>query len=423
MRDEAHHRIADLIHTRSAKCAVIGLGYIGTAFFKSLALAGYHLYGVDRSQAALDRFMLANSELLNEHCSIGIHLDFLSEADVVVVAVRTPVRQDGSLDLEPLESAFNNLIQHPLPARLVLVECTVPVGTTRRMAQLIQNHSGEHVFVAHVPERLRLEDKEWTIRNIPHLVGGIDAESTELAASFMATISDTIVPVSSPEVSELSKLLENSFLAVGISLLGEVTAIAHHHGLTATEVASAAATKPFGYFPFQTGPGIGGHCIPNDLELLRSEAHRAGLDLSLMDGVSAMIQVMPRQVVRRLAQLAAQSNSTLVDARVLVVGVGFKIGSHDTMASPAHQIIAQLRECGSEPIYVDSGVPFFSVDDLPVKRIDAAALGSDECFDFGVILSGDSSLEAALLCAAVNCLLDTGGGRILQGELTEVHNL
>lgn len=423
-RSEAYHRLSENIRTHSVECAVIGLGYIGTAFFEALASAGHSVYGYDRSRAALDRFESAHSELLSGACRVGTDQTQLAPADVVVVAVRLPVGAGGEVELEPLQSALASLMDQPRAARLVLVECTLPVGTTRRLAQpLLQCSSGAQVFVAHVPERLRLEDRLWNIRNIPHLVGGLDTESTELAASFMASVTDTVVSVSSPEVSELSKLLENAFLSVGISLMGEVTAIAHRHGLSGTEVAAAAATKPFGYFPLHAGPGIGGHCLPNDLELLRRESHGAGIELSLLDGASAMIEAMPAQVVGRLEQLAAQSGATLSGARVVIVGLGFKVGSHDTTASPANRVIAHLLDCGAKVAYLDSGVPAFAVEGHAVERINGVALDSTERFEYGIILSGDAQLEAAALSAAVGCLLDAGGGHILQGELRGAYGL
>ena len=423
-REAARQALARRIDSTAAHCSVIGLGYIGTAFFEALAGAGYSVFGHDRSPAAVTRFQESHRDLLAlGRCAVGADPAGLRDSDVVVVAVRLPVGNDGTVTFEPLESALISLSAHPQAERLVIIECTLPVGTTRDMADFLISHQpGSQLFVAHVPERLRAGDREWTIQRIPHLVGGIDQASTALAVRFLSTICDDVIPVSRPEVTELSKLLENAFLTTNIALVGEITAVASHFGLSAAEVVGAAATKPFGYLKFHPGPGVGGHCLPNDLALLRSEVHRAGVEGTLLDGVSTRLLAMPGYVVDRLECLAAEVNATLANSRVLVIGVGFKIGSHDTTESPAIGVITALRLRGATPVYFDSGVSSFAVSGVLVERITAENL-QDERFPFGVILSGDRTLESKTLVAAVDCLLDAGGGRILVGALTGTYSL
>jgi nucleotide sugar dehydrogenase len=260
------------------------------------------------------------------------------------------------------------------------------------------------------------------LRRIPRLVGGIDADSARLAASFLRRLCDDVFPVSSPEVSELSKLLENAFISVGVALVGEATGIARALGISGREVTEAAATKPFGYHAFHPGPGVGGHCLPNDLDTMASCARELGCDAALLDAASAVVARMPVAVVDELEAILRQSGRALHGARVLVVGAGFKIGTEDTTASPAREVIRQLRRRGAASFYTDSLVDSFCVDDQAVARVDAKAL-DHERFTAALVLSGDRALRAESLMRAADVVLDAGGGQAIPGGLPGAHRL
>ena len=347
--------------------------------------------------------------------STGTDESVLARADVVVISVRAMVRQDWSINLEAMRRTANGLKNHPRAERLVIIDSTLPPGTTRTFAEEwlgVTPDSG--VFVVHAPERIQAGNEKWNFSNTPHLVGGMDATATGLADRFLSAFCSSVVPCSSPEVTELSKLLENAFMAMGIGFIGEMTRLSHALGVSAEEVAHAAATKPFGYYAFYPGPGIGGHCIPNDLQILRRAIRDLGLDAPLLDGTSAAAADLPRTVVDYLGYLLREHGHAFAGLRVLVVGVGFKVGSPDTTDTPARDVIRYLRQIDAIPVYLDSGVPRFIVDGEPVERIDVEDLRPGQ-FEAGIIHSGDAQLTGGQLTAAVKILLDAGGGRLIRG--------
>jgi UDP-N-acetyl-D-glucosamine dehydrogenase len=250
---------------------------------------------------------------------------------------------------------------------------------------------------------------------VPRLVGGLNPSGTQRACAFFEHVGLRPVPVSSPEVSELAKLLENAFLTTSIGLIGEITRVAHALGLSAHEVTQAAATKPHGYMAFHPGPGIGGHCLRNDMDILRQ--HAAGLSLvtPMLDGVAAVAEDLPGMVVQDLERRLTADGRMLAGARILLVGVGFKPGSPDVTATPAGPIARRLREAGAELAYVDASVPLFAVDGIELPRLQPEALDG-EPFTAGLVIAGDRTIGVEQLRRNCLCLLDTGGGSTMSGE-------
>lgn len=422
-RAAAAARLEAAIADRSAVCVVIGLGHVGTTTLEAILDAGFEAHGYDRDPVAVARFQARpNSKTRERPGSASTDETVLARADIVLVAVRALVRQDWSVNLEPLKSVAKALRNHPRGDRLVLIQSTLPPRITRAFAEEWLG-ADETTFVAHTPERLQAGDSQWTFKNTPHLTGGVDEPSGALARGFFATFCDEVVQCRSSEVSEVSKLMENAFLAVGISFIGEMSRMSHALGISAQDVAAAAATKPFGYLAFYPGSGIGGHCIPNDLQILRRAIRDLGMDAPLLDGTTAAAADMPRVVVDHLADLLQEyKGQSLEGQRVLLVGVGFKVGSADTTDTPARDLVRYLRQIGAIPVYVDSAVPGFIVDGERVERVGASAL-TPGAFAVGVVHSGDRKIDGAALEAAVSVLLDAGGGRIHPGGLPGAHRL
>lgn len=426
VRESAEIELRAAIESKSARCAVIGLGFVGSTLVDALVSAGFHVRGYDRAPSVVERFRTrgaAPRPRPGKTVSVSDDPAILEEAEVVLVAVRVLLQVDGTTDLEPLRSAAAALSAHARPARLVLVSSTLPPGSTRVLAERwLDLPADSGCFVAHSPERLSV-GHDWTVlRKIPHLVGGVDEASTRLGEGLLSKICEKVVPVSRPEVSELSKLLENGFISVGVALTGEITRIAHALGISAYEVCEAAASKPSGYHAFYPGPGIGGHCLPNDLRMLWAESQRLGCPAPLLEATEQIAALQPRFVVDRLEALLRAAGASLLHTSVLVVGVGFKVGSPDTTATPASDVIRHLRARGARPAYIDSGVPAFEVDGDRVERLEPAEL-REGAFPAGVVLAGDPSLAASRLERAVRVLLDAGGGRALDGALSRADRL
>lgn len=401
--------LAKRIRSREAQVGVIGLGFIGTTIMHGFINAGFSTVGYDRCPSAVAACRSNTLEAFEgKEWSVGTDPMILTDAEVLIVAVRTLIRPGHAPNLEPLRSVAKLLLDMKLNGRLILVESTLPGGSTRRLTREWLGLDGSSpTFVAHSPERLSAGEGWRELRALPHLVGGIDPLSTDLAAEAMGAIVERIVPVSAPEVSELSKLLENAFMTLNISFVSEITKVAQRLGVTGTEVCSAAATKPSGYLPFFPGPGIGGHCLPNDLAILRHTFHTLGEDAPILDAVAIAVNVMPSLVVNRLTNLLL---GRLKGVDVLLVGVGFKPWSSDTSATPAGPLVRLLRIAGANPMFVDGGVIDFDVDGQPVEKVDALELGPRR-FPVAVILAGDPGLDPEVLTATAEQVLDASGGR------------
>jgi UDP-N-acetyl-D-glucosamine dehydrogenase len=403
------------------RCGVIGLGFIGSVLMNALGSAGLRTRGYDRSPAAVERFSGQHAALPGrapDVCAFGGGAEILDDCNIIFVAVRNPVDGEG-LDDEPLRSAARLIRAHPLRPCLVILESTVAPGATRRFADEIGALDDAGIFVAHAPERLSAGHDHTTLRSIPHLVAGMDDDSTELASAILAKICDTVVAVSAPEVSETAKLLENAFLSVNIALTTEVARLCASLGIRAQEVCRAAATKPHGFMPFHPGAGLGGHCLPNDLLLLAEAARVRGWEPELLRGAITVNERAPQLVVDRVEASLKALRVSLEGAQILLVGVGFKPGWPDTTRSPAIGVVRGLRERGARVSYVDHLNPGFAVDGVPVDQVGPAAV-ADRRFAAAVVLSGERLVSEQSLLDSCRWVLDAGGSR---GARDPIHGI
>lgn len=397
---------------------VIGQGIVGAMTARLASRAAARVIAYDRDPARVAAVGRESEGVPN--WSVVDDVMALNSADVLVIAVRVPLRSDGTPDVSPLQRACSDVARLELRPRLLMLETTVPPGTTRRMFEPLVTSDDAALLVAHCPERLRVGDGEQEVLSVPRLVGGLTSAATSLACFYLTRVGYQVVPVSSPEVAELSKLLENAFLTTGISLMGEITRLAHALGVSAMEVASAAASKPNGYYSFWPGAGIGGHCLGNDLALLQGTARRLRISTPLLDGVADAAAAMTPSVLDYLRLLLRQQSLELKGAKIWIVGVGFKVGSSDTAATPAIDLVRGLRKQGADVVYSDKGVDDFSVDDTPVLRVTHEAWPQD--VTAAVVLAGDPTLNLSTLSEHVVLILDLGGARIMSGS-APVHTL
>ena len=405
------------IVARTAKCAVIGLGTIGSTVLHAMLDAGFYVYGYDREPDAVSTCRASTSlsfPSLTESWDVGTAFEPVSSADVVYVAVRVDV--EGELcSLEPLGSVAEMLSATRSRERLIVIGSTVPAGTTRQFAnEWMGLDEASPVFVAHCPERLSVGDDWRSRRHLPILAGALDPLAAGLARDFLETFADRIVSVSAPEVSEVSKLLENAFISINIALIAEIGQLAPELNITATEVCRAAGTKTSGYLSFFPGPGVGGHCLPNDLELLRHSLKSRGQATSLIDAARITISRMPDNVVAHFSRLLASAGHRVAGSKVLLVGIGFKPGCADTSLSPAFPVVRSLRTRRATPMYFDTHASSFIVDGVAVERVSVDQLRSTH-FPGAIILAGDRNLDTACLQNAAEVILDTGGAHVLPG--------
>jgi UDP-N-acetyl-D-glucosamine dehydrogenase len=401
---------------------IVGLGIVGTATARLAARAGYCVLGYDSNpdRAGQIRAEL-DAELNDEKSQIACTPTVLSNADVIVIAVRAATGADGVTDMAPLRRAWRTLAELPTRDRLILVETTVPPGTTRQLASELPSAMRSSTHIAHCPERLRVGDPLEQLCRVPRLVGGLTPSATRMGCDFIESLGIPAVPVAQPEVAELAKLLENAFLTTGIALMGEIARMAHALGVSAADVADAAQTKPHGYYPFRPGAAIGGHCLVNDMRMLQGTATALGLRSELIEGVQQAADRLNETVVARLQALLAKLDLSLAGAVVWIIGVGFKLGSSDSSGSAALGLVRLLTERGCSVVFSDSQIDSLTVDGAPVAR----APIEDASFrpEVALLLSGDSAVDLRDVAGRCRVVFDLGGSRIMRGSVCNLERI
>lgn len=416
--------LLEKIEGRAAQCAVVGLGMVGTMQVRLLLKAGFSVVGYDVDESIVDQRRVELSD--PGVAQISTKEFVLQDADVVFVCVRVGLLSGGKPNFQALGRVCKSIESQCRQQALVVLVTTVPLGTTSWVAKEINAGFGpdgsncSHL-VGFAPERITADQLLDDVIKTPRLVTGVGSVARELTAKMMTGICDEVVPVSSPEVAEMTKLLENTFRTHCIALIGEMTRAAGAWGIEATEVCEAAATKPYGYFPFYPGPGVGGHCLPNDLRLLEFSCSHVGQSSSLLSSVREAIEFIPAGVIDRLEGLmSSPTSSPMMGAKVLLVGVGFKPGSSDTTASPAGLLAEVLLDRGAHVSYLDSNVGEFAVRGKNLERVDAVGIRR---WDAIVIVSGDPLVPLETLNKASSLVLDTGGAALMKGDKSRLARL
>jgi UDP-N-acetyl-D-glucosamine dehydrogenase len=325
---------------------IIGQGYVGFDLAKSAAASGYSVIGYDLNQSLVDS--LKKKDVKNYVPTTNP--SFASNADIVVVAVPTPLDDSRKPDLFAIKAACSTIIEHVKKPLLIINESTSYPGTLRNeIAGLIEKASGLSHMYASSPERVDPGNEKWTQKNTPRLLAGLTPEATNLARKFYSSFCDEIIEVSTPEVAEAAKLFENTFRQVNIALVNEFAQISDALDIPAREVLDAAATKPFGFMSFKPGPGVGGHCIPVDPSYLAYVAENVGVPAEFIKRANLVNLGMPAYVVSRVIKDAG----SLKGKKVVVVGVAYKSNVADTREAPAVLVIDELEKQGAEVSWHD----------------------------------------------------------------------
>jgi len=407
----------------SAKVAVLGLGYVGLPFATVFAEAGYTVTGIDPDSRKIESINKGFSyikdvkeEQLSRLVSEGrlkASTDFslLAEADAVSICVPTPLRKTGDPDLSYIISVSDELRKYMHPGMIVVLESTTYPGTTREilLPKLGDENNllvGENFFLAFSPERVDPGRKDWTTVNTPKVVGGITKTCTEVASTWYGTALETVVSVSSAEVAEMAKLLENTFRMINIGLVNEMAIMCERLNIDVWEVIEAAATKPFGFMKFTPGPGLGGHCIPIDPLYLSWKLRALNYTARFIELASEINLGMPRYVVSLVQNALNEHKKAIKGSKVLVLGVAYKPDIDDIRESPAVDVIGLLKQKGAEVIYhdpfvaklVEDGIEMESVPDL------LEAVSTSDCV---VIITNHSDYDYGSILDAAKCVVDT----------------
>jgi len=407
---------------RRARVGVIGLGYVGLPLAVVLAEAGYTVTGVDLDAAKVDRLHRGESyiEDIPSSTVAGLVRDgrlhastefsSLSDAEGVSICVPTPLRKTGDPDLSFIVSAAQALRPILHPGMVVILESTTYPGTTRELVQPELESTGLHVgrdlFLAFSPERVDPGRSDWTTKNTPKVIGGITPACTAVAAAMYEGAMDRVVRVSSSEVAEMTKLLENTFRAVNIAMVNEMALMCDRLGLDVWEVIDAASTKPFGFMRFLPGPGLGGHCIPIDPLYLSWKMKSVKYNARIIDLASEINTNMPRYVVEKTQDILNQQGKALRGARLLVVGVAYKPDIGDTRESPGLDVIGLLRAKGAQVSYYDPYVAAIEHEGWDLTSV-PDLLAEARRADCVVIVTHHSAIDYAALVEASTQVFDT----------------
>ena len=344
--------------------------------------------------------------------------DALKDADAILIALPTPLSSQREPDLSIVRGAVEDIAPRLRKGHIVVLESTTYPGTTRECLQPILERSGlkagEDFHLAFSPERVDPGRQDWTTSNTPKVVGGLTPACTERAAELYRSAVETVVPVSSPETAEMSKLLENIFRAVNIALVNELAQLCERMDLDVWEVVEAAETKPFGFMSFKPGPGLGGHCIPIDPFYLTWKAREYDFATEFIDLAGKVNANMPyfcRSLISQALNHGAQKS--LKGSRILVLGVAYKADIDDVRESPAEKIIQLLHKAGSDVAYHDPHVEEFD----GMRSTDYAP----ESYDCVVIVTAHGSIDYEDLVDRAQLVVDlrnaTGGNGTGNGKV------
>ena len=396
---------------------IVGLGYVGLPLAVAFAEAGEQVIGVDVDHGRIDELSAGSSpieDISDERLqAVRGAITFttraveLHEAEAILVCVPTPLTRNREPNLGPLQSAAQALAGVVRRDQLIVLESTTFPGTTREhMVPMLEEsglRAGEDFALAFSPERVDPGRTDYTLRTTPKVVGGLTTACTERAAEVYGRVCDHVVTVSTPEVAELSKLLENIFRSVNIALVNELAILADRMGIDIWEVIDAAATKPYGFTRFDPGPGMGGHCLPVDPFYLAWKAREYDLSTEFIELAGKVNQYMPYFCVDKIERALNDAHKPVRGSRVLLLGVSYKAGVGDIRESPALKIIQLLRKGGADVRYHDPHVPELVEHDLrsvPLDDLDA---------DLVVIVTAHPSVDHEAVVERAPAVLDLRG--------------
>ena len=393
------------IEDRTASVAVVGLGYVGLPLLVAAGAEGFRLIGVDVDVAKIRALRerrsyvsdVADDELADlTHVQYSADHRVLVAADVIVIAVPTPLR-DGGPDLSMVRTVAEHVAEVLRPGQLVVLESTTYPGTTEELVQPILEAgglvAGFDFALAYSPERIDPGTGR-SLRETPKIVAGVTQADTDLAARFYGTLVDRVVPLSSPRNAEMAKLVENTFRQVNIALVNELATIAPAIGVDFWEALDAPATKPFGYMPFWPGPGVGGHCIAIDPSYLSWKVEqRLGFGIGFVQHARSVNNRMPAYVAARVGEALNRSGKAVLGAKVVVLGLAYKAGVDDVRESPALAVVHQLIDAGAHCAYHDPYVPSIDVSRRRVGDVPGPAGDAQQTLE-------SVPLEADLLAGA-----------------------
>lgn len=410
------------IQKRTARVAVIGLGYVGLPLAVEFARAGFRTIGVDTDTRKVRAIKAGLSYIkdvpgaevatLARSGKLRASADFsvLRSVDAVSICVPTPLSKTKDPDLSYVINAADAVAKYVHPGLLIVLESTTYPGTTEEIIipRLLHNGLtvGRNVFVAFSPERTDPGRTDFVLKNTPKVIGGITPACRAMAVALYRAIVDRLIPVSSAAAAEMVKLLENTFRAVNIALANEFLVICDKLGLDVWEVIEAASTKPYGFMKFTPGPGVGGHCIPLDPQYLQWKLRTVNYNARFIQLASEINAAMPEYWVARVAEALNRDGKSIRGSRILVLGVTYKPDVKDLRESPALDILELLQARGARVRFHDPLVHSLRSEHLtvPYAELTAAELAAADCV---VVVTNHADYDWVWIQARARRVVDT----------------
>jgi UDP-N-acetyl-D-glucosamine dehydrogenase len=415
--------LLEKIRAKQAKIAVVGLGYVGLPLAVEKAKAGFSVIGIERNPERVEKVNRAENYIpdvldldLSEVVRSGkLHAvqnyEAVAEADAITLCVPTPLDKNKNPDTSYIEYVTEQSLPYLRKNQLMVLESTTYPGTTEEIIQPRVEGCGFKIgidfYLAFSPERVDPGNRQFKVKNTPKVVGGVTPKCTEVAKALYETIiQETVLAVSSPRVAEMSKLLENTFRIVNVSLVNELAMLCDRMGIDIWEAIEAAKTKPFGFMPFYPGPGIGGHCIPLDPFYLDWKAREYDFATRFIELAGEINDNMPEYVVARAAEILNQQKKCLSGARVLLLGLAYKKDVDDLRESPALKAAQLLLKWGVQLNYHDPYIPQCKINGRPYASValDVTTLNQS---DLALITTDHSKVDYAFVVKHVPLIYDT----------------
>lgn len=423
MKPTIKEHLINQIVDRSAHVAILGMGYVGLPLAVVFAEAGFTVTGIDPDRRKVETIRRGEShiqdvpsEQLSRLVAGGKLLatsDFsvLKEADAVSVCVPTPLRKTGDPDLSFILDATSELAKYIHVGMVVVLESTTYPGTTREilLPKLGEENGlkvGEDFFLAFSPERVDPGREDWTTLNTPKVVGGITPTCGEIASKWYGQALNTVVHVSSAEVAEMAKLLENTFRMINIGMVNEMALMCDRLGVDVWEVIDAAATKPFGFMKFTPGPGLGGHCIPIDPLYLSWKLRALNYTARFIELASEINTGMPRYVVGMIQDALNEKRKPIKGSEILILGTAYKPDIDDLRESPALDVIGLLAQKGAQVAYHDPYITRIHHDGWELDSI-SDLMESVRSADCVVIITNHKDYDYPAILKGANLIVDT----------------
>ena len=414
------------IEGRNLTVGIIGLGYVGLPLAARINQTKQNVIGFDIDKTKIDNLKKGKSyikhidfKLIKKHFENKLFFptdDFshISQCDVIVICVPTPLGKNNQPDISYIQQTIKSISPHVKKGQLITLESTTYPGTTKEEICAYFEEKGftigQELFVGYSPEREDPGNLNFNTQNTPKIVGGRTKECINVASMFYSVFIDNVVKVSSLEVAEMAKLLENTYRSVNIGLINEMKVISDKMKIDLYEVIDAASTKPFGFTPFYPGPGIGGHCIPIDPFYLSWKAKEYDADAKFIELAGEVNKRMPDYIVDQIAEILNTRSKALSKSKILILGLSYKKNVDDTRESPSFSVISKLIKKGADVCFSDPFRKKFPRNRECNYQIKSVGINEDiAMFDIIVLMTDHDDFDYEYIIEHSQVIYDTRG--------------